>query len=206
MLFLVDTIFDFDGLRYTNEDRVYPVEMDTLALLRSFKEVLEPGMNVIDMGCGAGLLSIYGITSGCRVVSVDREPRALELTRKNLALNGLKGTLYISDLFQGVPASYRKWADLITLNPPYLSHDNGEIDLRADLSLIGGQNGYELSSRFLGECKDFLKDRGKVLLLRYPHWSIDILSPDGTFRLSEVKNKIDMNGETLEAVTLELPP
>lgn len=57
----------------------------------------------LDMGCGCGVLSLV-LSSFCKeVIGVDINPRALEVSRFNLALNGVKNvTIVESDLFNAL--------------------------------------------------------------------------------------------------------
>ncbi len=48
------------------------------------------GLQLLDYGCGSGILAIAGLQLGARRVwAVDRDPQALEATRRNAAENGV---------------------------------------------------------------------------------------------------------------------
>jgi len=89
----------------------------TMAMLSTL--TLEPGMRVMDLGCGCG---IVGITAARKcgaenVVMSDVDPNAVETAKKNAAANGAEGVkVVLSDGFDGVDEA---GFDLILSNPPY---------------------------------------------------------------------------------------
>ncbi len=50
-------------------------------------EVIEPGMSVLDVGCGSGVLSIAAALLGAEVNGVDIDPAAIEATNSNASAN-----------------------------------------------------------------------------------------------------------------------
>jgi ribosomal protein L3 glutamine methyltransferase len=156
------------------------------------------------MGCGGGILSILASSRGLSTVFVDREPRALELTRRNLGLNGRKSLLLLSDLFQGIPASYHGWADLITFNPPYLPYNGVRLERRDDMALAGGENGWELAFRFLETAPLFLAPQGRLFLLGYYGWPLEDLEKESPTHLSfTVVDERDIGEEKMLVWMLE---
>lgn len=193
--------FEYDGIRYMERNGVYPVESDSLLLIRSIEGWIEKGTRLMDMGTGTGLLTLVGCRDGAQTISVDREPKALQLLRDNLELNGSTSILFLSDLFDGIPRSYLGWADLITFNPPYLKRSENEVDRRYDLPLTGGKHGWEVARDFLDNGWKFLRKDGSIIMLRYVDWNLDILDPQGRYSGDfEVIDTVDMNGEILEAI------
>ena len=90
----------------------------TLAMLACVS--FRPGLRVLDLGCGCG---IVGICAAMRcgqenVVMCDVDPRAVEAARENARLNGLEIAAYVSDGVKDVPLA---GFDLILSNPPYQS-------------------------------------------------------------------------------------
>lgn len=89
----------------------------TLAMLSMVE--LQPGMRVMDLGCGCG---IVGITAAKKcgaenVVMSDVDPNAVEAARENAERNGVDGVkIVVSDGFDGVD---EVGFDLILSNPPY---------------------------------------------------------------------------------------
>ncbi len=53
-------------------------------------DFLQPGMHVLDVGAGSGILSIYAKIKGAdRVLGIDNDPVSVENARENLQLNGI---------------------------------------------------------------------------------------------------------------------
>lgn len=80
------------------------------------EEYLEPGMAVIDVGCGSGILSIVSAKLGAGVVyALDFDDVAVESASKNIALNKCESASVVkSDLLQALEADVR--ADIIVAN------------------------------------------------------------------------------------------
>lgn len=91
----------------------------TLAMLSLVR--FEPGMKVLDLGCGSGLVGILAaMTCGEEnVVMSDIDPLAVEAAAGNAARNGVGGVkVVLSDGFSGLDDT---GFDLILSNPPYQS-------------------------------------------------------------------------------------
>ncbi|MFM1827712.1 MAG: hypothetical protein RLY67_1093, partial [Pseudomonadota bacterium] len=62
----------------------------TRLCLQALDRLVQPGMRVLDLGCGSGILAIAAKRLGAGyVAAVDIDEVALETTRQNIALNGL---------------------------------------------------------------------------------------------------------------------
>ena len=90
----------------------------TLAMLSCAR--LEPGMRVMDLGCGCGIVSLaaaaFGVEPG-NIVLTYIDELAVETSRKNMESNGFSGAVFVSgDALSQVPGSD---FDLILSNPPY---------------------------------------------------------------------------------------
>ena len=70
---------------------------------------IEPGMDVLDMGCGAGFFSAYFISRGCNVYSMDYSEKALSMAKD---ITGCRAKMYINgdildaDVFAGIEAKF----------------------------------------------------------------------------------------------------
>ncbi|MGN0802171.1 MAG: class I SAM-dependent methyltransferase [Candidatus Faecivicinus sp.] len=95
------------------------VDRGTLTMLSTVE--LRPGMRVMDLGCGCGVVGIAAAKK-CgaeNVVMSDADEGAVEAARENAALNGVEGVkIVLSDGFEAVDES---GFDLILSNPPYQS-------------------------------------------------------------------------------------
>ena len=94
------------------------------ALLRA--AVIEPGQQVLELGCGSGVVSLAAAfrAPGVRVLAVDSNSRAIECTKRGAALNGLSNldvrlSTAESQTSDEIPAAE---FDLALANPPYYSN------------------------------------------------------------------------------------
>jgi len=62
----------------------------TQLCLELLEEALQPGDQVLDLGCGSGILAIAALALGAsRAVGVDIDPKAADVAFENAALNGV---------------------------------------------------------------------------------------------------------------------
>lgn len=61
----------------------------TVQCLRAVRRLVTPGMDVLDVGCGSGVLAVLAAMQGARAVGVDIAPASVPVTRHNSALNGV---------------------------------------------------------------------------------------------------------------------
>jgi ribosomal protein L11 methyltransferase len=70
----------------------------TQLCLEMVEEYCTPGINVIDVGCGSGILSIAAIKLGAKkALAVDIDPLSVKATRENTAANGVLKNMEIGE-------------------------------------------------------------------------------------------------------------
>ena len=75
-----------------------PITKEEVRVVQISKARLSPGQTVYDVGCGSGSISIEAalqIKSSGKVYSIDFDPKAVELTKKNLAKFGISNVTVI---------------------------------------------------------------------------------------------------------------
>ncbi len=66
---------------------------------------LEPGMTVVDYGCGSGILALAAVKLGAREAHCfDIDPQALIATRDNAAANGISSQIWTHETADSLPA------------------------------------------------------------------------------------------------------
>ncbi|MCA9068122.1 MAG: methyltransferase, partial [Planctomycetaceae bacterium] len=115
---------------------------------RALMEAMEiqPGQRVLDLGCGAGVLSLAATLRApdVQLLAIDANTRAIECTKQNAALNGIE-TLS-TKLNASAQIDEEGTFDIVLANPPYYSS-------------------YRISEIFLKGARRALRPGGQVLLV-----------------------------------------
>lgn len=109
-----------ENLKFYTDNGVFSkegVDFGTKTLLESFSTE-KVNANVADIGCGYGVISIFLAKKNPKYsfTMVDVNNRSLELSKKNIELNGIKNNIEIveSSSFDNVEGQY----DIVLTNPP----------------------------------------------------------------------------------------
>ncbi|WP_111413853.1 methyltransferase [Billgrantia lactosivorans] len=176
------TTFEAEGLTLVSHPGVFghgKLDEGTRLLLERLEAELpgpDKAPDVLDMGCGDGILAAWLARRGHRVTAVDVNAFAVEATRRTLAANGLAGQALASDVYSALDG--RRFAAIVS-NPPF--HQERSID-------------YGPAGRLIREAPAYLLPGGTLLLvanafLPYPDLlesafgGFDILADDRRFRV-----------------------
>ncbi len=113
---------------------------------------VQPGQQVLDLGCGSGAvaLAVASRVQDVQVLAVDANPRALECVQRGAAANGLTGLETSLDATGSLIPRGR--FDLVLANPPYFSQ-------------------YKIAELFLQMSQRALKPGGVVhVVTKAPTW------------------------------------
>jgi release factor glutamine methyltransferase len=138
-----------------NTSQVYPIEEDTLLLLKAALSECRPGERVIEFGCGSGHIA-YHLSQIADVLATDINPFAVRAAQ-TLGIEVVR-----ADLFAGICGQF----DLIIFNPPYLPTAPGErMDDWLEYALDGGLDGKAVIARFIEGVGRVMAYGGRFLLL-----------------------------------------
>lgn len=132
------------------------------------------GIDVLDMGCGTGILGLVAaISENTRSVTfADINADAVKLCEENIERNKeflcAKCIAVNSNLFSNIKGRF----DLMIFNAPYLP-DNDNIWLSE--SWYGGREGIEITNRFLDEAVSRLNPGGQIILVESSFGNIEVL-------------------------------
>ena len=177
-----DHSFRFLGRLYsfTTDNGVFSkdgVDPGTEILLKAAEKYGLSG-SVLDLGCGYGVVGIVLKTlfPECRVISVDINPRAVELTILNAKQNSTELDALVSDGFTQLHTSF----DAVITNPPirtgkkviYGMFEDAYLHLKDDgvlMAVIRRAQGAESAKKKLedlfGNCEVILREKGYWILL-----------------------------------------
>ena len=120
-----------------------PITKEEVRSIQISKARLSPGQTVLDIGCGSGSISVEAglqVESGGKVIGVDLDPNAIELTNRNLKKFGIENTTLI------LGNAKEKISDLP----------------EADAIFIGGTGGD--TQEIVQLCEDKLKPGGRIVI------------------------------------------
>ncbi|EOA93256.1 HemK methyltransferase family member 1, partial [Anas platyrhynchos] len=138
--------------------------------------VAVPHPIILEIGCGSGAiaLSLLCKLPQSRVIAVDKEEAAVDLTKENVHRLQLQDRIHIlhHNVSYGSAKQLLLWGpmDFIVSNPPYVFHEDmasldAEILCYEDLgALDGGTDGMRVIKTILALAPSLLKDSGSVFL------------------------------------------
>ena len=139
---------------------IYEPREDSYLILKHIPEFAKEAEDALDMGTGSGILAEAAAIYAKKVLAADINEAAVDSFDYIVKDEKIKNIEVVkSDLFENIDKN-RKF-DLIIFNPPYLPTDEELKDIAVD----GGKEGYEVIERFLVKAKEYLKPKGKILLL-----------------------------------------
>lgn len=143
--------FDALDLKLVSHPGVFghgKVDEGTRLMLDSIEASLpKKPLNVLDVGCGDGIISAWFAARGHKVTAVDVSAFAVEACRRTLAANQLNGRVLESDVYSALGGEQ---FDLIVSNPPF--HQEREIT-------------YGPSARLISEAPNYLSAKGQLVLV-----------------------------------------
>ena len=125
--------------------------------------------NVLDMGCGTGIVGLAVLTKKAHCTAIDINPEAVKSANENFKLNGFDSVAEESDLFDNMAGSVK--FDIIYFNPPYYNYEPRNDYERA----FGGGKDYKVIRRFLEQSKNRINDGGYICMLISSDMGIDVM-------------------------------
>ena len=144
---------------------------------RKYNEEEKP-IRILEMGIGSGVLSLYLVSRFLRKkikfehLGIDINPIAVKTAKFNAKINNLATSVDFiqGDLFNSLKEEKKLHEfDFILFNPPYLASEPETINASnrklIDYAWEGGENGYEVTLKFLQQIDPFLSDYGELFYI-----------------------------------------
>ena len=159
----IDLIFNTDNGVFSKTK----VDFGTRLLLEVVSPLISKG-NILDVGCGYGVIGIYFAKIGFNVDMIDINKRALHLSEMNAKENKVYCNIFESDIYSNVNDKY----DYIITNPP----------IRAGKKVI-----YSI----LKDAKDYLKENGALYFVMRKNHGVKstVLELEKMYNISILKKK-----------------
>lgn len=167
--------WEFYGLPMIVTPDVLIPRMDTEVLVNTAKELLtgyKMDAKVLDLCCGSGCITcaVGHEMPATKLVAVDISPSALEICRKNIALNRLSARAICmqADALSSPPMSIGQF-DMIISNPPYIATaeidtlDSSVKDHEPPWALDGGEDGLRFYKSIIKHWRTTLRPYGMLL-------------------------------------------
>ncbi len=169
----------FYSREFKVEQGVFIPRPETERLVETCTGLLSPddhsllSPRAVDCGCGSGVIavSLAAEIPVAEVWAVDRDPRAVELTRRNAHRHGVDVRVHAleGDLLRPVPAHLRGELDLLVSNPPYIRSSElptlaAEVQHDPVEALDGGEDGLDLYRALTAQAVRWLRPGGWLAL------------------------------------------
>jgi tRNA1Val (adenine37-N6)-methyltransferase len=159
-----DTPFHFAGFNFYQSASVHKIGTDALALATYTK--IGAARNVLDIGCGTGILALALVAMHPELIAtaIDSSKAAYDQTMVNVLANQVQDrvTVLHTDLYQYCAAVPKKSFDCIVSNPPYFSetmHSTRQTRKEAR------QQSALPPTQFMEACSQLLQNEGKLWII-----------------------------------------
>ena len=148
---------------------------------------LKDNMNIVDLGCGNGILSILlAIKKKINIIGIDIQDEYLELAKKNVKLNEniIKGNIKITkiDIREASKNLEKNFFDVVVTNPPFYKRKQGKQSLDMSRS-ISRQEILCTFDEIARETSRLLKNQGAFYFLHITERIGEIFEILGEYRL-----------------------
>lgn len=132
--------------------------LSTKHLLQFFESRDLTRKKVLELGCGAGAISVRAAQKGAHVLASDVNPDAIKNCQQNGKRNSVSVKSIVSDLFSDIP---KQEFDLIIINPPYYPKNPTNDSEKA---WYCGEN-FEYFSQLFSQLGAYIGPQSKVYMI-----------------------------------------
>ena len=157
-------MFEYKCVKLGFSKDVYEPDDDSFLIVDNLDKLsIGENDNVLEVGVGCGIVSLFMAKIAKNVTGVDINPHAIELSRKNAELNSISNVSFFeSDLFDKINEGLK--FDMIIFNLPYVPTEE-TIDEPIAKAWDGGVDGRKVTDIFLKDAINYLKPGGRICVL-----------------------------------------
>ena len=156
---------------FVNKDVLIPRPETELIIERTLSILTKKSKkNILEIGTGSGCIAVSLIKErpNCRIVAIDKSPKAIKVAKKNAEIHQVGKKINFLNI--DVDKYFSNKYDIIISNPPYIT--NSELlsldkDVKLNepkIALSGGFSGLEIFFKIINKCNRLLKNNGMLIL------------------------------------------
>ena len=160
---------EFYGRKFYVDENVLVPRPETELIIDVVKSLsISKRIKILDLCTGSGIIPITLSLQipEAFVIGIDISENALNVAKKNNEVLGTQVTFIQSDMFENVP---QERFDIITSNPPYIPTEDlkgldSDVQREPSIALDGGGDGLDFYKIILSQVKDYLNEKGFIVL------------------------------------------
>lgn len=190
----LDELASFDLQLFQPRDG-YRYSLDPLMLTR-FCAVIKPGVSVIDLGAGCGIIALLlaRINQSASVVAVENNPEMAAVIERNIRHNRLENTVSVhNEDILNLRRSYSDSSfDLVVSNPPFRTAGSGKVSPKAGRDSARHETTAGLSD-FMAAAKYLVKPSGRICFIQLPSRLPEFMALAAGMKLSVLRLRMIHN-------------
>jgi release factor glutamine methyltransferase len=149
--YITNSVSFYSNEFYIKEGVLVPRPETEILIDMVLEKIPKHKINIAEIGVGSGVISIMlsKMIKNADFIATDISAKALEISRKNIELHGIKNiTLIETNLLDGVDTNI----DILVSNPPYISDDYevlSPLKHEPKEALFGGIGGLEIIKKII---------------------------------------------------------
>ncbi len=171
---VINNILGFDGMKIVQDTDGFKFSLDSV-LLANFVTLNKRINNVMDIGCGNGIISILlSMRTNAKIIGVEIQNESYLNSLESIKINNLNSqiTVYNEDIKKFYKSLESDSFDVVVCNPPYFSGDNVSKTISKK---IARHSFYLDYNDVILISKKILKNNGIVAIVHRPENLMEIL-------------------------------
>ncbi len=171
---VINNILGFDGMKIVQDTDGFKFSLDSV-LLANFVTLNKRINNVMDIGCGNGIISILlSMRTNAKIIGIEIQNESYLNSLESIKINNLNSqiTVYNEDIKEFYKSLESDSFDVVVCNPPYFSGDNVSKTISKK---IARHSFYLDYNDVILISKKILKNNGIVAIVHRPENLMEIL-------------------------------